>query len=164
MSNAHHGARAHLVRAGGVGVLLALAAGCHMGHGVPSPSSRPADEVVVGYGTQAPAEVTGEVESLSGDDVHAMKSMRIEEVVEGRFPGVQVVRTPDGGFGIRIRGGGEPLYVIDGTPVRVAPGSGLTWINPFDVARIDVLKGAAAAIYGESAMHGAVVITTKRGR
>ena len=59
---------------------------------------------------------------------------------------------------------GEPLYVIDGTPVQsFRPGHALDGINPQDVARIDVLKDAgSAAIYGTRAANGVIVITTRR--
>ncbi|MGH2829576.1 MAG: TonB-dependent receptor plug domain-containing protein [Actinomycetota bacterium] len=91
--------------------------------------------------------------------------------MEGRFPGVRVVRTPGGGFSIRIRGVStllgdtEPLYVVDGIPVNVEPGRGLDWLNPADIARIDVLKDAAeTSMYGVRGANGVILITTKRSR
>jgi TonB-dependent SusC/RagA subfamily outer membrane receptor len=57
------------------------------------------------------------------------------------------------------------LYVVDGMPVHVVPGRGLDWLNPADVARIDVLKDAAStSIYGVRGGNGVILITTRRGR
>jgi TonB-dependent starch-binding outer membrane protein SusC len=145
---------------------LSLSAGCFRS-GVSEPAPAP-ETVGVGYGTQSSATVTQGVESVSGEELGNRKVGRIEELFQGRLSGVQVIRTQDGGFAVRIRGAGspsntgEPLYVIDGVPVRIAPGHGLTWLNPADVARIDVLKGAAAGIYGSTGGNGVILITTTR--
>lgn len=143
-----------------------LTAGCsHSGAAAPAPAPEP---VAVGYGTQSAATLTQAVESVSAEELGNRKVGRIEELFQGRLSGVQVLRTQDGGFAVRIRGSGspsnpgEPLYVIDGVPVRIAPGHGLTWLNPADVARIDVLKGAAAGIYGWTGGNGVILITTTR--
>ncbi len=92
---------------------------------------------------------------------------RVEELFDGRFPGVRVIRKP-GGFSIQIRGtvtingGTEPMYVIDGFSIEPGP-EGLIGINPADIARIEVLKDAASlAMYGSRAGNGVVLITTKR--
>jgi TonB-dependent starch-binding outer membrane protein SusC len=145
--------------------IVLLAAGCaHARPAAPAGSG----EVGVGYGTQDPLELTQAVESIEPDRLGNVKVGRVEELFQGRLSGVQVLRTPDGGFSVRIRGTGsvsqqrEPLYVVDGMPVRVAPGHGLTWLNPADVARIDVLKGAAAGVYGWSGANGVILITTRR--
>lgn len=144
--------------------LALLSAGCFH-HREPAPAE---EAVRVGYGSQSAAEVTQPVESVASAELGKVKVGRIEELFQGRMSGVQVVRTADGGFSVRIRGTGspsrtgEPLYVIDGIPVTVPAGNGLTWLNPADVARIDVLKGAAAGIYGFSGGNGVVLITTRR--
>ena len=88
---------------------------------------------------------------------------------EHRFPGVDVIRTANGGVRIRILSGvaseGEPLYIVDGTPVTVQPGRGLDWLSPEQIARIDVLKyPAETAIYGPRGVNGVVIITTKGNR
>ena len=82
-----------------------------------------------------------------------------------------LLQTQTGGFTIRIRGvstfvgNTEPLYVVDGVPVQVAPGRGIDWLNTGDIARIDVLKDAAStSAYGMRGANGVVLITTKRGR
>jgi TonB-dependent SusC/RagA subfamily outer membrane receptor len=92
-----------------------------------------------------------------------------EGVSERRFPGVDVIRTLRGGVRIRIlsgvASGGEPLYVVDGTPVTVQPGRGLDWLAPEQIARIDVLKyPAETAIYGARGVNGVLIITTRRDR
>src|SRR5207244_12751699 len=87
----------------------------------------------------------------------------------GRVPGVTV---PAGGAPgwrstIRVRGGtsvqnNDPLYVVDGTPVQE---SYLNFLNPDDIAQMQVLKdGSATSIYGSRASNGVVIIETKKGR
>jgi TonB-dependent SusC/RagA subfamily outer membrane receptor len=92
----------------------------------------------------------------------------VEELLAGRFAGVRVIPTPNGGFSIRIRGANsitgsnEPLYVVDGLAVEVAPGEGLNWLDPADIERIDVLKDAAeTSIYGVRGANGVILIKTK---
>jgi TonB-dependent starch-binding outer membrane protein SusC len=147
-----------------------LAAGCGPGQaapGVPEP-----DRVQVGYGEQDRRTITGSVASLNTEDERYPRATRVEELFQGRLPGVQVSRSPGGGYSVRVRGAGtlmssgEPLYVIDGVPIHTTiPGHALDGINPADVARIDVLKDAgSAAIYGANAANGVILITTKRHR
>jgi len=83
------------------------------------------------------------------------------------FPGVDIVRTASSGFLIRIRSGmvghGEPLYVIDGAPMRIEPNRGIDWFPPEAIADIKVLKSPAElAEYGPGGANGVIVITTKR--
>jgi TonB-dependent SusC/RagA subfamily outer membrane receptor len=82
-----------------------------------------------------------------------------------------VLPTPGGGFAVRVRGTAglpgyrEPLYVVDGQAVEVLPGRGIDWLDPADIARIEVLKDAAElTYYGGRGANGVVVITTKRSR
>ena len=96
------------------------------------------------------------------------KVARVEELLIGQ-PGVDVVRTGDGGYSVSIRGTGsfmsseQPLYVIDGTPYEATPGRGLGWLNPQDVVRIDVLKNPTeTSFYGLRGGNGVIVITTKK--
>ncbi len=102
-----------------------------------------------------------------------MRVARVEQLLQGRIAGVQVVRTASGSYSVRIRGAGasfgsgEPLYVVDGTPLsRTATLSdALAGISPAEIARIDVLKDAGStAIYGVQGGNGVVLIKTKRGR
>jgi TonB-dependent SusC/RagA subfamily outer membrane receptor len=109
------------------------------------------------------------VQSATAEELSSVKTARVEAQLEGRFPGVHVVRTPAGGFLIRIRGvstilgNKEPLYVLDGMAVEVDAQRGLDWLNPADIARIDVLKDAAeTSMYGVRGANGVILITTKR--
>ena len=126
------------------------------------------DVVVVGYGSQKRRDLTGSVGSLSGDQLRDIPHLSVEQTLQGRLSGVQVVPAsgkPGDAVSVRIRGTGtindsEPLYVIDGFPVS----GGLSAFNVDDIASIDVLKDAsAAAIYGARGANGVVIITTKRG-
>lgn len=81
---------------------------------------------------------------------------------------VDVSRTVTGGTLIRIiggPGGGEPLLVVDGAPVTTLPGRGLDWLDPDQIARIQVLKyPVETAIYGPRGVYGVVLITTRGGK
>ena len=95
---------------------------------------------------------------------------RIEELIEGRAPGVRVLHGQDGSFRLQIRGvsspagRNDPLVVIDGTPTaELRHGGALASLNPQDVVRIDVLKDAAStAFYGMRGANGVIVITTRQ--
>lgn len=154
-------------------VAVCVALGCH---GNPSPDAvaperEEEEEVSIGFGARA--GVTRPA-SISTEDDATMRNTRVrqvEELIAGRFAGVQVLPTSSGGFSIRIRGlstftgNPEPLYVVDGQPVTVTRGRGVDWLNPADIARIDVLKDAAStALYGVRGGNGVILITTKRGR
>ncbi len=101
--------------------------------------------------------------TVTAEDIERAPGKPIEELLMSRFPGVQVTRAPGGGIAIRIRGSNEPLYVIDGVPIRPGPGGGLTGINPYDIESIEVLKDpAGTTMYGVRGANGVVVITMKR--
>jgi TonB-dependent SusC/RagA subfamily outer membrane receptor len=93
----------------------------------------------------------------------------LENMIAGRFPGVSVLRVEGGGIQIRIRGGGnpslggdEPLYVVDDVPLPQGNG-GILYINPYDIAKIEVLKNPSdTAIYGARGGEGVVKITTRK--
>lgn len=112
------------------------------------------------------------VSTVTREDVESMRVGRIEELLMGRVPGLTVMRTPNGGYSMRIRGrssfygNDEPLLVIDGMPIRQGGASNaLMSLDPSDVARVDVLKDAGAtAAYGVQGGNGVVLITTRRGR
>jgi TonB-dependent SusC/RagA subfamily outer membrane receptor len=145
--------------------------GCATVGSLPS-AAPPPDSVSIGYGRQARNDVTGAVSSLSEDELDGMRVARVEELLQGRLPGVQVIRTPGGDFSVRVRGaktfgfGGsdEPLYVVDGMPLMSGGlRAALMGIVPQDIARIDVLKDAGAtAVYGSKGANGVILITTKR--
>lgn len=150
------------------GLAFTALVGCQHRSSVPAQPPAPED-VKVGYGEQSREQVGGAVQSATADQLSNVKTSRVEALLEGRFPGVQVVRTPAGGFLIRIRGASTvlgnkgPLYVVDGIPVEVDVQRGLDWLNPADIARIDVLKDAAkTSMYGGRGANGVILITTKR--
>ena len=140
--------------------------------------------VVVGYGEQSKAKVTGSITSVKSEELENRPSSSFENALQGKAAGVQITQNtgaPGGGATVRIRGiasisgGNEPLYVVDGVPIKsgnfgsseVLGSVGLNAladINPNDIASIEVLKDASAAsIYGSRASNGVVLITTKRG-
>ncbi|MGD1889391.1 MAG: SusC/RagA family TonB-linked outer membrane protein [Cyclobacteriaceae bacterium] len=136
--------------------------------------------VVVGYGTQERRDLTGAVSSVDASDFENMAINSVEQGLQGRVAGVNVVQQsgqPGAAMQVQIRGVGsignsEPLYVIDGIPVVNDNGAtgeakfnALNSINPSDIESIEILKDAsAAAIYGARAANGVVLITTKRGK
>ena len=88
----------------------------------------------------------------------------VAQLIQDRFPGVEVEPLQGGGYTFIIRGrgtlmgGGDPLVLVDGTPVS----GSLSWINPNDIARIEVLKNPdQTAIYGLRGANGVIVIWTK---
>ena len=124
--------------------------------------------VVVGYGTQKKADLTGSVSIVNADELKRVSNSNISTMLEGKVAGVQI--TSDGQPGadpaVRIRGIGSfgstaPLYVIDGVPM----GTTIRDFSPNDIETIQVLKDASAgAIYGSRAANGVVIITTKSGK
>ena len=136
--------------------------------------------VVIGYGTQERRDLTGSVSSVDAEDFKNMAMTSVEQGLQGRVAGVNVVQQsgqPGAGIQVQIRGIGsignsEPLYVIDGIPVINDNGAtgeakfnALSTINPNDIESMEILKDAsAAAIYGARAANGVVLITTKRGK
>lgn len=111
---------------------------------------------------------SGAVRSLGPEEIARLRVRRVEELLAGRVPGLRVLPTPDGGFMVRIRGlttlhgNAEPLYIIDGVPVTLLPGEDLTWLDPAEILRIDVLKDPAeTSMYGVRGANGVIVIRTK---
>ena len=137
-------------------LLLAFASACSSGGGGSTPQTAPTPEV-----SKAGQTVTAR-------DVSNTPSGSVEKTLEGRFPGVVVLRTSSGGLSIRIRGAAAingqnaPLYVIDGTPVEPGPEGDLPGLNPYDIESIKVLKDAASTtMYGVRGGNGVIVIKTK---
>ncbi|MES2276396.1 MAG: SusC/RagA family TonB-linked outer membrane protein [Bacteroidota bacterium] len=138
--------------------------------------------VVIGYGTTTRQNITTAVSKVDPKDIPQAANSSIGELLFGRAPGLKVTQSstqPGGGISISIRGRGTPLFVVDGV---IYPGSGLepsngsisgtdgvnrgglAGLNPEDIESIEVLKDAAAAIYGVAASNGVVLITTKKGK
>ncbi len=125
------------------------------------------DIVVVGYGTIKKSDATGTVSTISSKDVTSRNTTGVLEAIQGSVPGVQISsnsgRLGDG-YKLTIRGnnsisGGNPLYVVDGAFV-----DDISYLNPQDIDRMDILKDASSsAIYGSRGSNGVVIITTKSG-
>lgn len=141
-----------------------------------------AEAVVVGYGTQSKAGLTGSIVQISAKEVENQPVTSFEQSIQGRVPGV-VINQGSGklgqGINIQVRGtssvtaSSRPLYVIDGVPITSQdpsqagdePLNPLADLNPNDIESISILKDASAsAIYGSRASNGVVLITTKKGK
>ena len=129
------------------------------------------DVVVVGYGTQKKATLSGAVAQVAGDQVLKGKATtNVASALQGEIPGLTITRTSsrpgNEGTSISLRGGisvnaVDPMILIDG----IASYSWeLSQINPNDVESVSVLKDAAASIYGTRAAGGVILVTTKRGK
>ncbi|MDR0738219.1 MAG: TonB-dependent receptor, partial [Prevotellaceae bacterium] len=128
------------------------------------------DEViVVGYGVQKKSVVTAAISQVLGDDLDLEKPSNVQNALKGKVSGVQITSNsgqPGADSKILIRGVGtvndaNPLYVIDGMPSS----NGINYLNPSDIASIEILKDAAsAAIYGSRGANGVVLVTTKSGK
>ena len=133
-----------------VGLLISLGVGCTHRNGPPPPTAAPTPMV-------------------TSEDIERQPGQPIEQVLMGRFPGVTVTRTANGGISVRIRGttsihgSNEPLYVIDGVEIQPGPNGSLSGINPHDIASIQVLKDAVeTSLYGVRGANGVILITMKR--
>jgi TonB-dependent starch-binding outer membrane protein SusC len=122
---------------------------------------------VVGYGTVKKTDLTGSVNTVNSQKITERNVTSPLGALQGSMPGVQISsntgRVGDG-FNVVIRGnnslsGSKPLFIIDGVPA-----DGIDFLNPQDIARIDVLKDASsAAIYGSRGGSGVIIVTTKNG-
>jgi TonB-linked SusC/RagA family outer membrane protein len=145
--------------------------------------------VVIGYGQVEKKDATGALVSLKPEDFNSGIISSPEQLIQGRAAGVQITSAsgePGAGINVRIRGtssvrgGNNPLFVVDGVPLagddvspsgmngalgNSSPRNPLNFLNPNDIASIDILKDASAtAIYGSRGANGVVLITTKSGK
>lgn len=154
-------------------------------------SKKELEEVVVtGYQVIEKRKLTSAVVSVKGSDVLDPINTSIDQMLQGKIPGLQAINqsgTPGVAPKIRIRGSSsisgsrEPVWVVDGVilsdPIPLTPeeinsmdnvnliGNAISFLNPEDIDRIDILKDASAtALYGVRAANGVIVITTKRGQ
>lgn len=155
--------------------------------GLSSSGSNLNEVVVVGYGTARRKDITGSVASVKARDFNQGALTAPDQLIQGKVAGVQVINNtgaPGGATTVRIRGissirsGNQPLFVVDGVPLAgsASPGLGtalggapgdnpLNFINPNDIASMEVLKDASAtAIFGSRGANGVVIINTKRGQ
>jgi TonB-dependent SusC/RagA subfamily outer membrane receptor len=107
--------------------------------------------------------------TVTAEDIEHGGNHPIEDLLQAKAAGVLVTRAADGGISLRIRGvssfmsSNEPLFVIDGVPVRSGPGGALSGVNPYDIESIEVLKNPEdIGIYGIRGANGVIVIKTKR--
>jgi TonB-linked SusC/RagA family outer membrane protein len=133
--------------------------------------------VVVGYGTQKKSDLTGAVATVKASQLQERPAASLNQALAGRMPGVQVNTNsgrPGGQTNVRIRGfssiqaTSNPLYIIDGVALPIGTQSSnsnsIDYINPSDIASVEVLKDASAtAIYGARGANGVILVTTKRG-
>ena len=144
--------------------------------------------VVIGYGTARKKDLTGAVASVQAKDFNKGTYTSPDQLIQGKAAGVLVINNtgqPGGSTTIRIRGsssirsGNQPLFVLDGVPLSggsARPGSvggeysndggnPLNYLNPNDIASMEILKDASAtAIYGSRGANGVIIINTKRGK
>lgn len=126
--------------------------------------------VTIAYGAAKRSSLTGAISSVSADKIESRPTSSVVSALEGTVSGVQINSTygsPGSDPSIRIRGIGtvngssSPLYVIDGVPF----GGNISDLNPVDIESISVLKDAAsAALYGNRASNGVILITTKQAQ
>jgi TonB-linked SusC/RagA family outer membrane protein len=140
--------------------------------------------VVVGYGTQRKADLTGAIGSIGANEIVSKPITSPDQALAGTISGVNITnRSGDPGapISVLIRGVGtagrtEPLWVIDGVPLvqttnisvntsSTTDSNPLAGLNSNDIESIYVLKDAAStAIYGSRAANGVIIVTTKRGK
>lgn len=121
------------------------------------------DVVVVGYGKQKKATITGSVSAIKGDELLQAPATQLTQLLGGKVAGISSIQT-SGEPGadqasLRIRGSNNAVtYIVDGVPRPIDE------IDPNDIASLSVLKDAAAtAVYGLNAAGGVIIVTTKKG-
>ena len=126
--------------------------------------------VVVGYGTQKKATLTGSLSVLKGADIVKSPQPNVSNSLSGRFSGlIANNRSGEPGYdgsniyirGLATTGNNDVLVVVDGVPGQIG---GLQRLDPNDIESMTVLKDASAAVYGSRAANGVILITTKRGK
>jgi TonB-dependent SusC/RagA subfamily outer membrane receptor len=131
-----------------VGLLLGITAGCASGNVRRQPATK---------------------NTVTADDIEKNPNQPIEKLLQAKVPGVWIIRTPDGGIAVQLRGQTsiygqqQPLYVIDGVPINPGPNGALTGVNPYDIESIEVLKDPAdTSMYGMRGANGVIVVKTKK--
>ena len=143
-----------------VGCCVVLATACQANSGAPVLLPR-ADST-------ASDGVASGATKVDGDKMMENSPRTVTDMLVGRFPGVEVFKTANGGTSIKIRGArsingsDEPLFVLDGYPQHNGNAS-LSDLDPHDIKSIEVLKGADASAYGARGANGVIRIVTKKG-
>ena len=127
------------------------------------------DVIVVGYGTQKKADLTGAVATVTATDLNKRVATDPTQLLQGKLPGLSLTQTSgeagNEGFVLRVRGlgtyssaGSSPLVIVDGLP------GSLDNLDPQNIESVTLLKDAASsAIYGTRAANGVLLVTTKQG-
>ncbi|MBF8148605.1 TonB-dependent receptor [Winogradskyella sp. F6397] len=124
--------------------------------------------VVVGYGTQKKADLTGAITTVKSEDIEKTPNSNVMQSLQGKVAGVQVVSSgsPGGSPTVRIRGvnsqegGNNPLYVVDGMFYNT-----IDFLDSSQIETISVLKDASSiSIFGQRGVNGVIIIETKNGR
>lgn len=139
------------------------------------------EAVAVGYGTTLRKNLTTSVATIKTENISKGATSNMSQMLMGKAAGLRANISspqPGGNVDISIRGGGTPIYIVDGImmpdgSLEVGHGTietpnsinraGLAGLNPGDIESIEVLKDASAAIYGINAANGVILITTKKG-
>ncbi|HVI44470.1 MAG TPA: TonB-dependent receptor [Chitinophaga sp.] len=128
--------------------------------------------VVVGYGTQKRADVTGSITSINSQALRDIPAANLSSILKGQGAGIDIQKNsgnskPGAKPTILVRGsrslkaGNSPLFVVDGIPYN----GDINDLNPDDITSVDILKDASStAIYGSRGANGVILVTTKRGR
>ena len=141
------------------------------------------EAIAIGYGSTSRKSLTTAIASVKPEAIEKSAISNVSGLLLGRAAGVQGIvnnAQPDGKINISIRGGSNPVYVVDGIVMPSSSlengaissaklpssidRSGLAGINPEDIESIEILKDASAAIYGIGASDGVILITTKKGK
>ena len=139
------------------------------------------EAVAVGYGTTSRKNLTTAIATVKTENIAKSANSNVSQLLMGKAAGLRANISspqPGGNVDISIRGGGTPIYIVDGImmpggSLEVGNGSietpssinraGLAGLNPGDIESVEVLKDASAAIYGINAANGVILITTKKG-
>ena len=125
------------------------------------------DVVVVGYTKKTRDKLTTAVSTVKAEELSEIPAATINDALEGRSSGVRVASNGSPGEnkpviirGLSTFGDATPLYVVDGVFV-----DNISQISPEAIAKVDILKDAAAtAVYGSRGSNGVIIVTTKRGK
>ena len=141
----------------GIGIVAGLILACAHGRGAGESAA-----------LEMPVPPPPSPSTVTSDEIARQPAMSLEQLLAGRIAGVSVTQPRGGGISVRISGptsfylSQEPLYVVDGLEVEPGPNGMLSWLNPHDIASIEVLKyGGSTALYGVRGANGVIVIKTK---
>jgi len=127
--------------------------------------------IATGCSTSNKTRETMDPNTITSEDIEGMPSaVRVQDLLEGRVPGVNVTQTPDGRLQVKIRGNDtfrgdeQPLFVVDGFPVEPDSDGSLPGVTISEIKSIRVLKNPSdTAIYGMRGSHGVIVVTLFKG-